>query len=50
MRREGIYSSMLTNWRKQRGQAERVTLASRDARTAGMDGIDKQPMEVNLPA
>jgi len=27
MRREGIYSSMLTNWRKQRGQAERAALA-----------------------
>src|SRR3970040_2465297 len=27
MRREGIYSSMLTNWRKQRGQAERDALA-----------------------
>ena len=27
MRREGIYSSMLANWRKQRGQAERDALA-----------------------
>ncbi len=27
MRREGIYSSMLTNWRKKRGQAERDALA-----------------------
>jgi transposase len=27
MRREGIYSSMLANWRKQRGQAERAALA-----------------------
>lgn len=29
MRREGIYSSMLTNWRKQRDQAEREALAPR---------------------
>lgn len=29
MRREGIYSSMLANWRKQRGQAERAALAPR---------------------
>jgi transposase-like protein len=27
MRREGIYSSMLANWRKQRDHAERVALA-----------------------
>lgn len=27
MRREGIYSSMLATWRKQRGQAERAALA-----------------------
>jgi len=27
MRREGIYSSMLATWRKQRGQAERTALA-----------------------
>jgi len=27
MRREGIYSSMLANWRKQRGHAERAALA-----------------------
>lgn len=26
MRREGIYSSMLTNWRKQQAQAERAAL------------------------
>jgi RNA-directed DNA polymerase len=31
-------------------EAARVTLASRGARTAGMDGIDKQRMEANLPA
>ncbi len=29
MRREGIYSSMLANWRKQRGHAERAALAPR---------------------
>jgi len=29
MRREGIYSSMLATWRKQRGQAERAALAPR---------------------
>src|SRR5512139_4108881 len=27
MRREGIYSSMLATWRKQRGHAERAALA-----------------------
>lgn len=29
MRREGIYSSMLANWRKQRGEAERDALAAK---------------------
>ena len=29
LRREGIYSSMLATWRKQRAQAERVALAPR---------------------
>lgn len=29
MRREGIYSSMLANWRKQQVQAERAALAPR---------------------
>ena len=31
-------------------EAARVTLASRGARTAGVDGIDKQRMEIDLPA
>ena len=29
MRREGIYSSMLANWRKQQAHAQRATLAPR---------------------
>jgi retron-type reverse transcriptase len=31
-------------------EAARVTLASRGARTAGIDGIDKQRLEADLPA
>lgn len=31
-------------------EAARVTLASGGARTAGIDGIDKQRMEIDLPA
>jgi RNA-directed DNA polymerase len=31
-------------------EAARVTLASRGARTAGIDGVDKERMEGNLPA
>src|SRR5882762_6057549 len=31
-------------------EAARVTLASRGARTAGLDGIDKERMEADLPA
>ena len=31
-------------------EAARITLASRGARTAGVDGVDKECMEANLPA